>query len=73
MLTGHYPENMVDNVPPENLPSFNKAERELLIGSLDFLGLNYYTAQYVQNDPNPAGEGYTSDQRVKFECKCLIN
>lgn len=71
-MKGEYPESMRDNVPPENLHCFSKAERDLLIGSLDFLGLNYYTTQYAINYPNPEGEGWPAEQKVKPACKYLI-
>lgn len=66
IVTGYYPENMRTYVPPDELASFNIEEREKVKGSMDFLGLNYYTTWYASNDPNPAGEGYYADQRVKF-------
>ncbi|KAH7288262.1 hypothetical protein KP509_31G019700 [Ceratopteris richardii] len=31
------------------LPRFTEEESKKLQGSLDFVGLNYYTAYYVQN------------------------
>ncbi|KAL0323713.1 UNVERIFIED_CONTAM: Oleuropein beta-glucosidase [Sesamum calycinum] len=68
IVTGHYPQNMIDNVPPENLAPFSKCESHRLKGSYDFLGLNYYTATYVTNDPDPQCEdGYLKDQHVKYQ------
>ncbi|KAI3468066.1 hypothetical protein Pfo_024729 [Paulownia fortunei] len=67
VLSGRYPQNMTDFVPQENLKPFSQEESDLLKGSIDFLGLNYYTAWYATNDPNPdAEEGYYKDQQVKF-------
>ncbi|KAI3468069.1 hypothetical protein Pfo_024732 [Paulownia fortunei] len=67
IVTGHYPENMIDYVPPENLAPFTQHESNMLKGSFDFLGLNYYTANYAANDPCPKCEdGYYKDQHVKF-------
>ncbi|KAI3468103.1 hypothetical protein Pfo_024766 [Paulownia fortunei] len=67
IVTGHYPKNMIDYVPPENLAQFTQRESEMLKGSFDFLGLNYYTAHYAANDPDPKCEdGYYKDQHVKF-------
>ncbi|KAK6140718.1 hypothetical protein DH2020_025536 [Rehmannia glutinosa] len=67
VLSGRYPKNMTDFVPRENLKPFSREESELLKGSIDFLGLNYYTAWYATNDPYPdAEEGYYRDQKVKF-------
>ncbi|KAL0355124.1 UNVERIFIED_CONTAM: Raucaffricine-O-beta-D-glucosidase [Sesamum radiatum] len=68
IVTGHYPETMKKNVPPENLALFTHQESERLIGTFDFLGLNYYTAIYVSNDPNPPiADGYYRDMRVKYD------
>ncbi|KAL0415700.1 UNVERIFIED_CONTAM: Raucaffricine-O-beta-D-glucosidase [Sesamum latifolium] len=68
IVTGHYPENMIKNVPPENLAPFTHQESERLKGTIDFLGLNYYTATYASNDPHPkAEEGYYRDMHVKFQ------
>ncbi|XP_057785230.1 beta-glucosidase 12-like [Salvia miltiorrhiza] len=70
ILYGHYPQSMEECVPPDNLASFTQQERRKLQGSLDFLGLNYYTTQYASDDPHPAdGEGYFADQRVKYLLK----
>ncbi|KAI3468068.1 hypothetical protein Pfo_024731 [Paulownia fortunei] len=67
VLSGHYPKNMTGYVPHENLEPFSKEESDLLKGSIDFLGLNYYTAWYATDDPHPkAEEGYYKDQQVKF-------
>ncbi|KAI3468067.1 hypothetical protein Pfo_024730 [Paulownia fortunei] len=67
VLCGRYPQNMTDFVPCENLEPFSKEESDLLKGSIDFLGLNYYTAWYATDDPEPdAEEGYYKDQKVKF-------
>lgn len=61
---------MIDFVPPENLGQFSEEESQMLKGSIDFLGLNYYTANYVSNDINPNSEkAYYKDQRVAFHSK----
>ncbi|KAK4388696.1 Strictosidine-O-beta-D-glucosidase [Sesamum angolense] len=69
VLTGQYPKRMRDFVPSENLAPISEREAEMLKGSIDFLGLNYYTAIYAANNPNPGAdvqEGYYRDQHVKF-------
>lgn len=43
---GQYPKNMQALVG-RRLPKFSKDESEMLKGSFDFLGLNYYTANYA--------------------------
>ncbi|XP_047972958.1 beta-glucosidase 12-like isoform X2 [Salvia hispanica] len=70
ILYGHYPRSMEDLVPPDNLASFTPQELKKVIGSYDFLGLNYYTTQYASDDPHlPDGEGFYADQRVKYSVK----
>ncbi|KAL0311825.1 UNVERIFIED_CONTAM: Oleuropein beta-glucosidase [Sesamum radiatum] len=68
IVTGNYPKNMIDYVPPENLAPFSQPESQRLKGSYDFVGLNYYTAIYASNDPDPQCEdGYFKDQHVKYQ------
>ncbi|KAL0415702.1 UNVERIFIED_CONTAM: Oleuropein beta-glucosidase, partial [Sesamum latifolium] len=70
IVTGHYPESMTKYVPPENLAPFTHQESERLIGTIDFLGLNYYTSIYVCNDPDPPVEdGYYRDMHVKYDMR----
>ncbi|KAL3825283.1 hypothetical protein ACJIZ3_021312 [Penstemon smallii] len=70
VLNGHYPQNMIDYVPKENLQKFSKKESALLKGSIDFLGLNYYTTYYASDDPTPDCEdGYYKDQQVKVSAE----
>ncbi|KAL0295777.1 UNVERIFIED_CONTAM: Beta-glucosidase 14 [Sesamum calycinum] len=65
VLTGQYPKTMRDCVPSGNLAAFSDGEAKMLKGSIDFLGLNYYTALYAANDPNPSHkQGYKEDQRL---------
>ncbi|KAG8375744.1 hypothetical protein BUALT_Bualt10G0132200 [Buddleja alternifolia] len=66
VLTGQYPQNMIDCVPPANLAPFSEKESELLKGSIDFLGLNYYTAKYAADDPHPSKIGYYGDQKAAY-------
>ncbi|KAL0394219.1 UNVERIFIED_CONTAM: Oleuropein beta-glucosidase [Sesamum latifolium] len=68
IVTGHYPQNMIDYVPPENLAPFSQRESHRLKGSYDFVGLNYYTTIYASNDPDPQCEdGYFKNQHVKYQ------
>ncbi|KAM7502629.1 hypothetical protein LguiB_001533 [Lonicera macranthoides] len=59
---GDYPKSMRDLVK-DRLPKFTKEQSKLLKGSYDFLGLNYYTANYTADVPNPTDEApsYTTD------------
>ncbi|KEH37612.1 glycoside hydrolase family 1 protein [Medicago truncatula] len=49
LTTGEYPASMVSNL--ETLPKFTKEQYESLIGSYDFIGINYYTSTYAVNKP----------------------
>lgn len=71
VLRGRYPESMRNFVPDENLAKFSEEESEMLKGSIDFLGLNYYTANYVANDTSPPNseKAYFKDQQAAFHCK----
>ncbi|XP_071940374.1 beta-glucosidase 24-like [Coffea arabica] len=62
---GDYPSSMRSLVG-HRLPKFSKPESELLKRSYDFLGFNYYTANYVLNEPGPP---YTLDSRAKWTRK----
>ncbi|KAJ4828963.1 hypothetical protein Tsubulata_023380 [Turnera subulata] len=46
---GRYPASMVEYVGGR-LPNFTTAESEMIKGSYDFIGLNYYTSRYVKYD-----------------------
>ncbi|KAL0753990.1 hypothetical protein Bca101_091658 [Brassica carinata] len=52
LTNGTYPQIMIDTVG-ERLPSFSPEESNLVKGSYDYLGLNYYVTQYAQPSPNP--------------------
>lgn len=51
IVHGDYPESMKIRVE-DRLPKFTEEERDLIKGSFDFLGLNYYTAAYAIDDSN---------------------
>ena len=48
---GDYPDTMKKNVG-SRLPSFTKTESNLVKGSIDFLGINFYYTMYCKNDPS---------------------
>ncbi|XP_054815925.1 vicianin hydrolase-like [Prosopis cineraria] len=64
---GDYPEVM-RAIVGDRLPKFSEAESKLLKGSYDFLGLNYYTANYVENSlsTSSVNKSYTSDIHATF-------
>ncbi|PIM99092.1 Beta-glucosidase, lactase phlorizinhydrolase [Handroanthus impetiginosus] len=67
VLCGEYPESMMQYAS-QNIAKFSENESELLKSNkIDFLGLNYYTANYAKHDPNPhAEEGYYKDLKLEF-------
>ncbi|CAK9140369.1 unnamed protein product [Ilex paraguariensis] len=50
LYNGTYPNVMVTHVK-ERLPKFSKSESEMVKGSYDFIGINYYTASYSIDRP----------------------
>jgi beta-glucosidase/6-phospho-beta-glucosidase/beta-galactosidase len=48
------------------LPKFTEAQSKLLKGSLDFLGVNYYTTNYVETAPSANGVNvsYVTDRQT---------
>ena len=51
LTTGDYPHTMRTLVG-NRLPKFSKEQSKMVKGSFDFIGLNYYTANYVRYAPN---------------------
>lgn len=72
LTNGDYPHSMRSLVG-KRLPEFSKEESMTINGSFDFIGLNYYTSNYVAYAPhhsiNAANESYTTDMRVNLLCK----
>jgi beta-galactosidase len=64
LVHGDYPPAMREILGPR-LPEFTAEERELVLGSYDFLGLNYYSS-LLASDPggHPGYEGYWADMRA---------
>ncbi|XP_052188878.1 beta-glucosidase 12-like isoform X2 [Diospyros lotus] len=62
LTKGDYPQTM-RNLVGERLPKFSIEESKLLKGSFDFLGLNYYTANYASHAPksNAINMSYYTD------------
>ncbi|KAL3503981.1 hypothetical protein ACH5RR_033822 [Cinchona calisaya] len=66
LVYGKYPPSM-RILAGKRLPRFTSQQSKQLIGSYDFLGLNYYTAFYVSpsnTPPNKVNLSYTTDQHV---------
>ena len=71
---GDYPETMRALVG-NRLPTFTDLQSKMLRGSLDFLGLNYYTARYTDDSTFSSGINlsYTTDSHVNETSKLKIH
>ncbi|XP_051131802.1 beta-glucosidase 24-like [Andrographis paniculata] len=67
VVTGYYPKVMRDRVG-DRLPEFTPEQREMVKGSYDFIGMNYYTTYWASYKPNPpwVKPNYYNDQEVAF-------
>lgn len=65
MTYGHYPSSMRKNVG-DRLPKFTEEESKMLKGSLDFLGVNYYTTNYASPllSVNKVNLSFTTDNHA---------
>lgn len=68
---GDYPKSMRDIVG-NRLPKFTPDESKSLAGSFDFLGLNYYTANYA-NDVAPATANFSFYVDVQANFTSMLN
>jgi beta-glucosidase/6-phospho-beta-glucosidase/beta-galactosidase len=64
LFNGKYPETMITNVSGGRLPEFTEEQAKLLIGSYDFLGLNYYSSQYATKAEPSQVPSYLTDWMV---------
>ncbi|KAK8981613.1 hypothetical protein V6N11_028023 [Hibiscus sabdariffa] len=67
IIYGEYPKSMQALVG-SRLPKFTEAESQMLKGSIDFLGANYYTSNYAENAPasNSNTSNLFSDARTNL-------
>ena len=63
IVFGRYPPEMTSVITGGRLPTFNASATELMKGSYDFLGLNYYSSNYVRYT-GIVGSNYGDDSRV---------
>ncbi|GMP91388.1 hypothetical protein CsSME_00042112 [Camellia sinensis var. sinensis] len=70
LTTGDYPHTMRTLVG-KRLPNFSKEQSKMLKGSFDFLGLNYYTANYAAYAPNSnsVNVSFLTDSQVNLTTK----
>ncbi|KAJ3677649.1 hypothetical protein LUZ60_003373 [Juncus effusus] len=64
---GEYPASMRE-ILGNRLPKFTKQQAELLKGSYDFVGINYYATNYAKDNPviNPLRESFQTDSRANL-------
>ncbi|KAM7502636.1 hypothetical protein LguiB_001540 [Lonicera macranthoides] len=67
LTTGEYPHTM-QSLVKNRLPKFSLEQSNMVKGSFDFLGLNYYTAFYVAHMPTPnfVNLSYITDSRANL-------
>ncbi|MBA0755706.1 hypothetical protein Gogos_022349 [Gossypium gossypioides] len=66
LMNVEYPESM-RRLVKDRLPVFTLEQNELVKGSFDFIGINYYTSRYAKNipsTPNAASASYLVDSNV---------
>ena len=70
---GDYPRTMRSLVR-NRLPKFSKEESEMLKGSFDFLGLNYYTSNFAADAPDFKNRtpNYNTDSLVYKTSKFIL-
>ncbi|KAK4386436.1 Beta-glucosidase 12 [Sesamum angolense] len=63
LTRGTYPESMRVRVR-DRLPKFTEEEINMMEGSFDFIGFNYYGAMYAFNKPNSSSFSYATDSEI---------
>ena len=58
----------------DRLPQFTKEQSELVKGAFDFIGINYYTANFADNLPPSNGlkNSYNTDARANLTGESCI-
>ncbi|KAL0342714.1 UNVERIFIED_CONTAM: Raucaffricine-O-beta-D-glucosidase [Sesamum calycinum] len=65
VIYGQFPTSMLD-AAGDNIVPFSDDEKQGLAGSVDWVGLNYYTADFVAYEKDPSGVGYPADQHCIY-------
>ena len=67
---GEYPRTMQEIVG-ERLPKFTEEEVKMVNGSMDYVGINQYTTNYIYDpkQPKPNVTGYQADWNAGFASK----
>lgn len=70
IVYGEYPRT-IQEIVGDRLPKFTKDEVKMVKGSMDFVGINEYTAYYMYDphQPKPKVLGYQQDWNAGFACK----
>ncbi|KAK3408404.1 hypothetical protein EUGRSUZ_J00647 [Eucalyptus grandis] len=71
LVYGDYPEVMKNNAG-SRLPSFTALESQRVKGSFDFFAVNFYSANYVKDNPeslNIEPRDYFTDMAVQWKCQ----
>ncbi|XP_020253379.1 beta-glucosidase 12-like [Asparagus officinalis] len=71
LVHGDYPFTM-KAIVKDRLPSFTDEESNMIKGSYDFIGINYYTARYAYSLPisaNDSADSYTLDSYVDLKAE----
>ncbi|KAK7308591.1 hypothetical protein VNO77_42210 [Canavalia gladiata] len=70
LTSGRYPQSMRSLVG-KRLPVFSRVQAKLVKGSFDFIGINYYTANFAADAPQLShyGPSYLVDSLVNFTSK----
>ncbi|GMN55331.1 hypothetical protein TIFTF001_024446 [Ficus carica] len=65
VIFGDYPQSM-RSIVGRRLPKFSEEQKKQLKGSIDFLGLNYYTGLYAESAPssNDPNKSYSKDNQA---------
>lgn len=72
IVYGEYPKTM-QAILGHRLPKFTNKEFKMVKGSMDFVGVNQYTAYYMYDahQGKPKVLGYQQDWNASFACKTL--
>lgn len=69
VTVGKYPTEVEQIMKCRKIGTFTATESSMLKGSIDFLGINYYTSLYVRHNPGIADgnyPNYTTDSKVEY-------
>ncbi|KAL0440744.1 UNVERIFIED_CONTAM: Oleuropein beta-glucosidase, partial [Sesamum radiatum] len=65
VIYGQFPASMLQYAKG-NITPFSNEEQQELAGSSDWVGLNYYTSDFVRYEKDPPGVGYPADQHCLY-------